>query len=122
MTAEVTSLADAYDLERVRTTPAPGIDFMAQVAAYEERQAQRPDRRHWLPVDQTDPGDEGPDRVLDGDVAEWKRLTRGPNAGKWRMRGFDPAKHEDRAGRALTWQEDRRTRGRSSGGDAAGGL
>lgn len=35
--ATLTTLADAYDLERVRNAPAAGVDALAQVAAYEER-------------------------------------------------------------------------------------
>ncbi|MFE1206424.1 hypothetical protein ACFW5V_32575 [Streptomyces sp. NPDC058762] len=104
MTA-LTTLADAYDLERVRTAPVAGRDAMAQVAAYEERKKAHPDRKHWSLVDQNDPGDDGPAEVLDGDLDRWKRLKSGPNRGRWRMVGFSPSTHEARAGEPQTWQQ-----------------
>ncbi|MGW6144301.1 hypothetical protein [Streptomyces sp. NPDC055140] len=105
MAAELTSLADAYSLERVRKAPSGTVDFTAQVAAYEERQREHPDRRHWSPTDQNDPGDDGPAQVLDGDLDRWKRLTHGPNRGKWRMQGFNPGEHEQSTGDDLPWQQ-----------------
>ncbi|RZU28267.1 hypothetical protein EV284_6433 [Streptomyces sp. BK022] len=103
--AELTSLADAYDLERVREAPARGRDAMAQVAAYEERTKTHPGRRHWSLADQNDPGDTGPAEVLDGDLDRWKRLKSGPNRGMWRMVGFRPGDYEARAGEDQTWQQ-----------------
>lgn len=106
MTAtDLPTLADAYGMPRVMETPGGARDFMAQVVAYEQRTERHPDRNHWGPTDQNDPGDDGPKRVLDGDGALWKRLSRGPNAGKWRMRSFNPDQHEARAGQALPWQQ-----------------
>ncbi|MEU5978512.1 hypothetical protein [Streptomyces sp. NPDC047315] len=101
----LTSLADAYDLERVRETPAAGIDVMAQVAAFEERKQAHPDRNHWSPFDQNDPGDDGPIEVLDGDLDRWRRLKTGPHRGMWRMAGFSPSQHEARAGEPQPWQQ-----------------
>ncbi|MEU6655947.1 hypothetical protein ABZ904_42970 [Streptomyces sp. NPDC046900] len=104
MTAELTSLADAYRLERVRETRADARDFMAQVAGYEERVRMHPGRRHWSPLDQNDPGEEGPSEVVDGDLDLWRRVKSAPNRGMWRMQDFSPGQHEARAGEALPWQ------------------
>ncbi|NML55120.1 hypothetical protein HHL19_35675 [Streptomyces sp. R302] len=102
---QLTTLADAYGLDRVRAAPAGGVDFMAQIAAFEERQRVHPERAHWSPVDQTDPGDDGPAEVLDGDLDRWRRLRTGPNQGLWRMVDFHPGRHEARAGEPLPWQQ-----------------
>lgn len=103
--ADLTTLADAYHLPRVREAPSGGRDAMAQIAAYEERTKAHPDRDHWSLVDQTDPGDDGPAAVLDGDLDRWKRLASGPNRGLWRMVNYTPGQHEERAGEALPWQQ-----------------
>lgn len=102
--AELTTLADAYNLPRVREA-AGGRDAAAQIAAYEERKKAHPDREHWSLVDQADPGDDGPTEVLDGDLDRWKRLQSGPNRGLWRMVDYTPGQHEERARPALTWQQ-----------------
>ncbi|MFI1452525.1 hypothetical protein [Streptomyces roseus] len=101
----LTSLASAYELEHVKRAPAGGRDFMARAAAYQERLAQRPDLRHWSLIDDADPGDDGPTRVLDGDLDAWTRLGDGPNRGAWRMARFNRPGQEEQPGGALTWRE-----------------
>ncbi|MCC0093688.1 hypothetical protein K7B10_02555 [Streptomyces flavotricini] len=101
----LTSLAHAYELEHVKRAPAGGRDFMARAAAYQERLAQRPDLRHWSLIDDIDPGDDGPTRVLDADLDVWTRLTEGPNRGAWRMARFARPEQEEQPGGALTWRD-----------------
>lgn len=76
--------------------------LLARIRLTEQRRAQDA-RRTWSPFDQNVP-DQAVVTVtdLDGDV--WNLVGATP-AGPWRMRDFDPEKHETRAGQNLGWQE-----------------
>lgn len=95
------TLRDAYELPAVAATPGAARDVMAQVQLTQMRREQHPELTTWSPFDQNEP-ERPPASVRDGDAATWTRNSR---SRRWRMKGFSPARHELRAGRALTWQE-----------------
>jgi hypothetical protein len=95
-------LADAYDHPDVVATEVGARDVMAQVKLTELRRDQHPDLTTWSPFDQNEPEAPPGKGVRDGDADLW---TRNARSRRWRMVGYSAARHELRAGKALTWQE-----------------